>query len=60
MDEFHVFKTALKGNLKLLDMISKESDDKKDKAMLFILIELRNLLNKVIPIYEKINKDKMN
>jgi len=41
-------------------MISKESDDKKDKAMLFILIELRNLLNKVIPIYEKINKDKMN
>ena len=60
MDEFYVFKTALKGNLKLLDMISKESDDKKDKAMLFILIELRNLLNKVIPIYEKINKDKMN
>ena len=56
MNDFEVFKITLKGNLDLINMLDKENNKKKDEVMLLVLTELRNLLNKVIPIYEEINK----
>tara|TARA_X000001382_G_scaffold107529_1_gene83223 strand:- start:4 stop:192 length:189 start_codon:yes stop_codon:yes gene_type:complete len=53
-EEFSLLKTTIESNLEVLKMCNNSNKDSKNVVLLHVLKELRNMCDKVIPMYETI------